>query len=180
MSAVNASFAKLLEYEQRAAGGDVSAPDSDAGQGDWAGIAFSIGDTRLVCSVESVQEFLPLPQVTRVPGTKPFILGLSNVRGDLVTIIDLGCYLNGTRSSLTMRSRLLSATLRGRPVGLMVDEVFGQRNFVANDADQPELDGESPFEGLVRKRHRSGSDTWLELDLDALFNSAGFLDGAAA
>ena len=180
MSAVNASFAKLLEYERRAAGEVSEAGDGDMGYGDWAGIAFSVGDMRLVCGVENVQEFLPLPQITRVPGTKSFILGLANVRGDLVTIVDLGCYLNGMRSTLTMRTRLLSASLRGRPVGLLVDEVFGQRNFVAGDADTPNLSADSPLEGLVRKQHRSGSDTWLELDLDTVFASAGFLDGAAA
>lgn len=180
MSTVNASFAKLLEYEQRAAGGDSHHLNADAGSGDWSGITFSINDTRLVCSVQNVQEFLPLPQITRVPGTKPFIIGLANVRGDLVTVVDLGCYFFGQRSSLTLRTRLLSASLRGRPIGLLVDEVFGQRNFVASDADQPELPADSPLEGLVRKQHRSGSDTWLELDLDVLFASAGFLDGAAA
>lgn len=181
MSAVNASFAKLLDYEQRAAAGEISdTGDAEAGHGDWAGIAFTIGETRLVCSVENVQEFLPLPQVTRVPGTKPFILGLANVRGDLVTVVDLGCYINGARTALTIRTRVLSATLRGRPVGLLVDEVFGQRNFVANDADTPNLPADSPLAGLVRKQHRSGSDTWLELDVDALFGSAEFIDGAAA
>lgn len=180
MSAVNASFAKLLDYEQRAAGDAEYAGDAEAGHGDWAGIAFSIGDSRLVCSVENVQEFLPLPQMTRVPGTKPFILGLANVRGDLVTVVDLGCFLNGVRSNLTMRTRLLSSTLRGRPVGLLVDEVFGQRNFIAGEADTPDLPGDSPLKELARKKHRSGTDTWLELDLDALFESAGFLDGAAA
>ena len=180
MNAVNASFAKLLEYEQRAAGDDSQYAIAEAGHGDWAGIAFSIGDYRLVCSVGSVQEFLPLPQITRVPGTKPFILGLANVHGDLVTIVDLGCYLHGKRSTLSMRTRVLSATLRGRPVGLMVDEVFGQRNFVAGDADKPGLNEGSPLEDLVRKQHRSGSDTWQELDLDALFAATEFLDGAAA
>ncbi len=102
------------------------------------------------------------------------------MRGDLITVVDLGCFLSGSRSSPSMQSRLLSASLRGRPVGLLVDEVFGQRNFMAGDANPTEITEDSPLHGLARKQHRSGSERWLELDLDALFGDASFLDGAAA
>ena len=137
-------------------------------------------DTALVCATERVYESLPIPRVTRVPGTKNFILGLANVRGNLITVIDLGCYLVGEPSQTTGSSRLLAATLRGRPVGLLVDEVFGQRNFMSNDASAPELAKHSPFAGLIRKQHRSGTDTWQELDLSVLFSQPEFLDGSAA
>ena len=179
MNSVNESLAKLLEYEQRATGSR-DAASRDPGHGDWAGLAFRVGDQRLVCGVDRIDESLPLPPITRVPGTKAFILGLANLRGDLITVVDLGCYLTGGRTAPSVQARLLSATLRGRPVGLLVDEVFGQRNFMAGDADPPELPVDSPLQGLVRRHHRSGSEHWLELDLDALFGHAGFLDGAAA
>ena len=168
----------MLEYEQRATGAEAASESSDA-KGDWAALAFRLGEERLVCSVERIVESLPLPPVTRVPGTKPFILGLANVRGDLVTVIDLGCFLNGKRSATTMRSRLLAATLRGRPVGLMVDEVFGQRNFVANDAEEPQPTEGSNLRDWLSKRHRSGKEEWHEFDLNRLFQEPDFLDGAA-
>ena len=47
----------------------------------------------MVCGIDRVYESLPIPRITRVPGTKNFILGLANVRGNLMTVIDLGCYL---------------------------------------------------------------------------------------
>ncbi len=178
MSTVNASFDKLLEYEQRAQGAEES--DAGAAQGDWAGLAFRIGEVNLVCGTDRVYESLPIPRITRVPGTKPFILGLANVRGNLITVIDLGRYFGGDATATTGSSRLLSATLRGRPVGLLVDEVFGQRNFMSSDASSPERTEDSPLNGLVRKQHRSGTDTWQELDLPVLFSQPEFLDGSAA
>jgi len=180
MSAVNAAFEKLLEYERRALSAPSGGDSADAGQGDWAGLAFRLGDTRLVCGMDRIHESIQVPQVTRVPGTKPFVLGLANVRGDLLTVVDLGCFLTGQRTPASMRTRLLSATLRGRPIGLMVDEVFGQRNFIAQNADSPDLPMDSTLHEFVSKRHRSGSDSWQELDLDALFSAPEFLDGAAA
>lgn len=179
MDTVNASFAKLLDYDQRALG----AAEADAGsvtQGDWAGLAFRIGDDPLVCGTDRVYESLPMPRITRVPGTKSFILGLANVRGNLITVIDLGCFLDGSPTPVTGSTRLLSATLRGRPVGLLVDEVFGQRNFMSGDAQPPTVPEGSPLAGLVRKQHRSGTETWQELDLAILFSQPEFLDGSAA
>ena len=179
MSQANASFRKLLEYEQRAI---AFQPSKGAGQvrsGEWAGVAFRIGDSQLTCGIDRVHEFIPPPPVTRVPGTKKWILGLANVRGDLVTVIDLACYFGGVRSDISARTRLLSATLRGRPVGLLVDEVFGQRNFLAANAEQSQVKGDSPVDGYVGRQFRSGQETWRELDLDILFNTPEFLNGAA-
>jgi twitching motility protein PilI len=179
MDTANTAFSKLLEYEHRARGAEENDTGSNA-QGDWAGLAFRIGDDQLVCGTDRVFESLPIPRVTRVPGTKSFILGLANVRGNLITVIDTGCYLTGRPTPISGSSRLLSATLRGRPVGLLVDEVYGQRNFMSGDAQSPELSVDSPLAGLVRKQHRAGSETWMELDLPVLFSHPEFLDGSAA
>jgi len=179
MSQVNAAFRKLLEYEARAAGFAPGRSGKAGGGGDWTGVAFSIGGTHLACSIDRVREFLPPPPITRVPGTKRWILGLANVRGELVTIVDLACYLDGIRSPITMRSRLLSASLRGRPVGLLVDEAFGQMSFDGKQSEKPGLEKDSPLVPYVSRQYRSGEDTWQELDLDALFGASEFLNGAA-
>ncbi len=180
MSAVNISFEKLQDYEQRSLAFEPGNAQGELGGGEWAGVIFRIGEVRLACNIEDVSEFLPIPSFTPVPGTKPWILGLANVRGDLLTIIDLAWFLNGERTNVTMRTRLLAATLRGRPVGLLVDEVFGQRQFVSSEGKKTRLPKKSPIRGYVQKQYRSGKDVWQELDLDSLFSTAEFLNGAAA
>lgn len=180
MSAVNASFEKLLDYEQRSLAFEPGQVEGQAGGDEWAGVIFRLGDVRLTCSIDEVSEFLPIPAFTPVPGTKPWILGLANVRGDLLTVIDLAWFLNGERTRVTMRTRLLAATLRGRPVGLLVDEVFGQRQFVSSEGKKTKLPKKSPIRNYVNKQYRSGKEVWQELDLDSLFSTAEFLNGAAA
>ncbi len=180
MNAVNASFEKLLDYEQRSQAFEPGQATGQMRGGEWAGVIFRIGDDHLACSIEQVHEFLPIPAFTPVPGTKPWILGLANVHGDLLTIIDLAWYLTGKRSKVTMRTRLLIASLRGRPVGLMVDEVFGQRHFVSDEGKKARLPVGSPLKSFVQKQYRSGNDVWHELDLETLFSTTEFLNGAAA
>ncbi len=179
MSVVSTSFEKLLEYEKRSEAFEPGQSDKNPQGDEWAGVIFRIGDIQLTCSIEQVREFLPLPAFTPVPGTKPWILGLANIHGDLLTVVDLAWFLNGERSSVTMRTRLLAASLRGRPLGLLVDEVFGQRFFVRSEAKQAKLPKKSPLTTYVHKQYRSGKDVWQELDLGTLFSTTEFLNGAA-
>lgn len=180
MSALNASFEKLLDYEQRSLAFEPGQIDGQSHSGEWAGVIFRIGEVRLACNVKQVHEFLPIPTFTPVPGTKSWILGLANVRGDLLTIVDLAWFLNGQRSPVSMRTRLLAANLRGRPIGLLVDEVFGQRHFVSDEGKATHLPKNSPLKSYVHMQYRSGQDVWQELDLETLFSTTEFLNGAAA
>jgi len=179
MSAPNKSFERLQNYEQRSLAFEPGHTEGQASSGEWAGVIFRIGDVQLACSVNQVHEFLPIPVFTPVPGAKPWIMGLANVRGDLMTIVDLAGFLNDQCSTISMRTRLLVASLHGRPVGLLVDEVFGQRNFVSDEGNQPQLPENSPLKEFVHKQYRSGKDTWQQLDLEMLFSNADFLNGAA-
>jgi twitching motility protein PilI len=179
MSAASTAFLKLLEYERLSMAFEPGEGDGKLRSGEWAGVVFRIGETRLACNIDHVHEFLPVPQYTPVPGAKPWILGLANVHGDLLTVVDLTWFLSGERSQGTIRTRLLAASLRGRPIGLLVDEVFGQRHFVTRDGKQPRLPKTSPLKSYVKKQYRSGKDTWHEFDLDQLFGSVEFLNGAA-
>lgn len=178
MDAVSATFEKLLEYEQRCAGDEPGA-GAPSRAGDWAGVIFRLGEDRLVCNVDKVHEFMPVPGYTPVPGTKSWLLGLANVRGDLLTVVDLAGFLNDTPSPITMRTRLLTASLRGRPVGLLVDEVFGQRHFASSQGSKARISANSSLRHYVSRQFRSGTETWKELDLDALFGTPEFLNGSA-
>ena len=173
------AFAKLIEYEKRS---ETYSPGSSQKSGpalEWSGVTFALGESHLTCKIDLINEILPIPASTPVPGAKPWILGLANVRGSLLTVVDLVWYLTGVRSPMTQRSRLLATTLDKAPIGLIIDEVFGQRHFLDSDAVSARLPEDSSLSKVVNKEHCFGAETWHELDLDQLFNTAEFLNGAA-
>jgi twitching motility protein PilI len=55
------------------------------------------------------------------------LLGVANVRGNLVPVIDFARFLFGERTQHSERARLLVVRQGGGNVALLVDEVFGQR-----------------------------------------------------
>jgi len=176
----SAAFAKLREYEKRSFRFAPGAGSTGGPSKEWSGVTFAVGDVRMACNIGRVGEILPCPQSTPVPGAKPWIIGLANVRGELLTVVDLGWFLTGERTPLTTRTRLLTTTLNKAPLGLLIDEVFGQRHFLDNDAVEADLPEDSPYHNVISKQHILGSESWHELDLDHLFNSAEFLNGAAS
>lgn len=176
----NAAFSKLVEYEKRSTKFSPGAKSGSGPAEEWSGVTFGIGDTRLACDIDRISEILPCPQSTPVPGAKSWIIGLANVRGELLTVVDLAWFLTGERTPVTARSRILATTLNKAPIGLLIDEVFGQRHFLDSDAIPTELPADAPLRSIVSKQHDQGTETFQELNLDLLFNSAEFLHGAAA
>ena len=176
----NAAFAKLLEYEKRSTQFSPGASNGNGASEEWSGVTFSVGDASMACNINRISEILSCPQATPVPGAKPWIIGLANVRGELLTVVDLNWFLTGVRTPITGRSRLLATHLNRAPIGLLIDEVYGQRHFLDSDAVPAQLDEGSALEGIVSKQHSLGSESWMELNLDQLFNSAEFLNGAAS
>jgi twitching motility protein PilI len=96
---------------------------------DWLGIGFAISGIPLLAKMEDVSEILPIPQTIRVPGVKPWVLGLANIRGNLMPVLDMNGYLYGKPSRIEKASRILIINREAVVAGLLVDEVYGLRRF---------------------------------------------------
>ncbi|MCP4331288.1 MAG: purine-binding chemotaxis protein CheW [Gammaproteobacteria bacterium] len=105
---------------------------------DWIGIGFAISDTPLLAKMDDISEILPVPETIRVPGVTPWVVGLANIRGNLMPILDMNGYLYGTPSRVRKESRILIINKQGVVAGLLVDEVYGLRRFKPEEHRQEE------------------------------------------
>ena len=69
-----------------------------------------------------------------MPGAQPWMLGVANVRGNLLPIVDLKQFLEGERTVLHEGQRVLIVRQPGGDVAVTIDELYGQRSF--NDEQQ--------------------------------------------
>src|SRR6478672_943832 len=113
-------FDALAEYERRSLAHTAGLPEQIEAPGLWRGIGFRVGSRYLVSSINEVNEILTQPSLTIVPGTRPWLLGVANVRGNLVPVIDLKQYLEGDRTQFTDTSRVLLVRQAGGSVGLLI------------------------------------------------------------
>ncbi len=179
MANAKAALDTLRDYEKRSLIHAVGLPEQVAAQGLWVGIAYRLEGASLVSQLDQVVEIMPVPAVTSVPGAKFWMLGVANVRGNLVPIVDLRGYLNGDKTQIGRSTRVLVAIQQDSVVGLLVDEIVGQRQFerdeqVAGGYYQKHIVGD-----YIGKEFTKDEQHWAELDLDRLVNSQEFLQAAA-
>jgi purine-binding chemotaxis protein CheW len=70
-----------------------------------------------------VQEIVTVPEITRVPDTPDFIEGIINLRGKIVSVVDLRKRLRFDGAQRNKKNRILVTELDGKVAGLIVDEV---------------------------------------------------------
>ena len=91
-------------------------------------LLFRVGTDLYGSEVSDAQEVIPLRRVTRIPGVPAFVRGLINIRGIIVTVLDLAMRLDATREPAREGSILLVRHRGGdRIVGIIVDEVIDVR-----------------------------------------------------
>ena len=174
-------FELLREMDRRARVAAQGQPESVASGPEWVGIAFRLGGEAFLLAREETREVLAHPTVvTRVPGSRPWIRGLSNVRGQLLPVVDLRAFLGAGASAVTRTSRVLVANHREIPAGLVVDEVMGFRRFFESEfsADLPPtlLRCERYLAGAFKR----GAEVWPVFSIKTLLESQQFMQAAAS
>ncbi|MDH5516552.1 MAG: chemotaxis protein CheW [Gammaproteobacteria bacterium] len=95
----------------------------------WTGIGFRIGDSLLVASMDEVAEILHMPVYTQIPGVRSWMVGLANVRGNLLPLLDLKGFVTGQDAASRKDCRVLVARHESGMTGLVVDEILGLKHF---------------------------------------------------
>ena len=172
-------FEVLADYERRSLAHVAGVPEQIEAPGLWRGIGFRIGPRYLVSSINEVNEILTFPSLTLVPGTRTWLLGVANVRGNLVPVVDLRGFLEGERTPIGDRSRVLVARQAGGSVGLLVDEVLGQRN-LTDENQAIEYEAEDPrYEPFIAAHYELDGAVWSVFNLAGLVRTAEFLQASA-
>ncbi|GAB2495632.1 chemotaxis protein CheW [Arenimonas alkanexedens] len=172
-------FDILFDYEARSLAHVAGRPEMIEAPGHWRGVGFRLGQRRLVSSFDEVVEILPLPPVTPVPGAHAWMLGVANVRGSLLPVVDLKQFLEGDRTVVHEGQRCLVVRQAGGNVAVIIDELFGQRTF--NDSHRAEMAGENDgrYGHFVEQVYRLADQTWGVFNMSLLTRTPEFRQATA-
>lgn len=169
----------LRELELRSRNNARGLPQQEQIREGWSGIAFSLGQHDLLAPLGEVVEILTFPNLSRVPGVKPWVLGVANVRGNLLPIMDLAGYLDGNRTVLNKRSRVLVMNYNGIFAGLLVDGVSGLRRVEVEELTAELPDSvDSSFMPYLDRAYRSESEYCAIFSMHKLAENPMFLQVA--
>lgn len=136
-------------------------------------LAVRVGDRRYLLNLDDISEVAPVGQVTSVPLTQPWFMGVTNVRGSLYAVSDFAAWLglHITSDIGARRLILLGQRLGKLRAGLVVTRVVGLR--LLDEMKPHETSRRRAWE-LASWLDRDGAG-WIEVDLQQLALDAEFL-----
>jgi purine-binding chemotaxis protein CheW len=100
-------------------------------------VIFSLGKELYGVTIHAVESIIKLQAITQVPKTATFILGVTNLRGTVVPVLDLRIRFNLPINEDTANTRIVIVNSEGSKVGIVVDEVTEVLKVARNTIQPP-------------------------------------------
>ena len=86
-------------------------------------VSFNIGEEEFGVDILCVQEINRMVEVTRVPNAPQFVVGVINLRGKVIPIIDMRMRLGLETKSDDKNTRIIVVEIKNKVIGFIVDNV---------------------------------------------------------
>jgi purine-binding chemotaxis protein CheW len=135
-------------------------------------VEFQLAGEKYGIEARDVREVYPLKELVPVPGTPPFFLGITSVRGQILSVIDIKRLFDLPEKGLTELDKVIIVQSGEVEMGIRADVVLGMRLIPRGDI-QPLL----PTLTGVREKYLSGitRDALIILDVNKLLADESFI-----
>jgi len=117
-------------------------------------ITFKLGENVYAVDVRHVREVVSLRKIVKLPRAPPYIEGIMNLRGRIVTLVNLASYLGVdgySDPSETNKGKVLIFTLdNNRDLGFIVDHVLGVLRVKRSSIEKPASATDPSLEGVIK------------------------------
>lgn len=145
----------------------------------WVGVVFEVSGQRLVAPMGEVSEVLSMPDLTTIPLTKPWLLGVANVRGRLLPLTDLTSFLSLPRASVRPSQRkVLVIDQPGFFSGLVIDAVLGIQQFTSAQYRAESLPSDSPLAAYSHGKFVKDEQEWFVFMPSLLVQDQRYVEAA--
>lgn len=90
-------------------------------------VEFVLAHERYAVESSYVREVYPLRDITPLPGTPPFVAGIVNVRGRILSVIDIRKFFDLPEKGLGELNRIIILASEEMEFGILADAVIGNR-----------------------------------------------------
>jgi purine-binding chemotaxis protein CheW len=143
-------------------------------------VGFRVGRETYGVPITSLHEIVRVPEITAVPDAPEYMEGVINLRGKIVSVIDLRKRFGEQRASGGRRNRILVVEHNGRLAGLIVDSASEVLKIPSSEIEAPpavlQEGGLSCITGLGKYQGR----LIMLLDMNKLLEFSGMGPAKAA
>ncbi len=139
-------------------------------------LGLAIGEARYLVHMNEVNEVLQVPKLVPTPLTQSWFLGMTNIRGTLYGITDLGRYWGEEPVPIGLKSRILLVVPHYKiNSGLLVSNMLGVRSLTDFEMmTEPDM---TPRPGIVgHYKDKQEGRLWHVLNIEVLVANEQFLE----
>ncbi|MBQ3683027.1 chemotaxis protein CheW [Succinimonas sp.] len=122
-------------------------------------------------NVMQVQEVLRYSEIAPVPGSPDYVLGIINLRGNVVTVIDTRMRFGIEPMEVTDSSRIVIIEAGGQVVGILVDSVAEVVDLSVDDIDPAPNIGTEESAQFIKGVANLGQELLIIIDLNKLLTA---------
>jgi len=128
-------------------------------------VVFSLANETYGIATDYVRDVQPLRQVTPVPCTPDFVVGVINIRGSIYSVIDIRSFFGVPQQEITAATKVIVVDTEELQVGILADDVSGAMS-VPRDEINPPLAAQA----TIKEEYIEGvtNDMLIILNLEAL------------
>ena len=100
-------------------------------------IEFILANERYGIETTFVREVYSLKDLTPIPCVPSFVLGIVNIRGEIISVIDLRRFFELPITALTDLNKAIVLSFDDMTFGILADEIIGTKNILTSDIQPP-------------------------------------------
>ena len=127
---------KILKDRAKALAQEVTGKES-AGKWIWI-VEFVLAEEKYGIEPDFVRDVFPVKTLTPLPCTPPFVLGITNMRGEILSVIDLKMFFDLPNEGISDYAKVVALESNSMTFGILADSVLGARP-IPLDSIQPVL-----------------------------------------
>lgn len=109
----------------------------ESGTGELEILHFTVQGEHYAINVVKVKEILNIDNISKVPNAHPAVPGISLIRGDVITVIDMRMVLENIKNDAVEKSMTLVCEFNNMKVAFAIDEVLGISRITWNQILKP-------------------------------------------
>ncbi len=133
-------------------------------------VTFKLENETYGVNVMQVQEVLRYTEIAPVPGAPDYVLGIINLRGNVVTVIDTRLKFGLMPAEITDNSRIIIIEAEKQVVGILVDSVAEVVYLKASEIDDAPSVGTEESARFIQGVSNRKDDLLILVDLNKLLS----------
>ncbi|MDP6556393.1 MAG: chemotaxis protein CheW [Pirellulaceae bacterium] len=130
-------------------------------------VTFRVGDMLMGVDIRQVEEINRHVQVTAVPHAREYVRGVINLRGEVVTVVDLRTVLGLPPVEITKQTRTVVVRSKDEQIGLRVDRIGDVVKARTDEIDAPPANFGGLDGRLCKGVYKLETDLLVLLDVEA-------------